>query len=168
MPVQYGGDTTSERRATVEDRIGADRLVQLFDRDGDGVITGADLTRLESYLAQADDVVTGLLVKRAWSEQQITDGLRFDRQVINAWSGIFAQIAGEQNTEWLNAEGKGVYDALGVRGRAELGALARGETRSAQESIVGANATLGGRVTDYAFEFAPDPRIRGDRGRGSF
>ena len=165
--VLYGGATTEERRRTVEGRIGAGKLVQLFDEDGDGQIAGDDLVLLESFLSQAYDVVTGLLIRKGYNEVQLRDHLSGDRQVVNAWTGVFAQLAGERKPEWLT-EGKGQYDAFGSRARAELAALARGETRSHTEAQGGSNAALVGEVGQHLFEFAPDPNIPGDRGKGSF
>lgn len=165
--VLYGGATTEERRKTVEGRIGAARLLQLFDEDKDGDITGDDLLLLESFLAQADDIVTGLLIRKGYNETQLRESLSTDRQVVNAWTGVFAQIAGERKPEWY-VEGKGPFDAVGSRARAELSALARGEIRSHTETAGGANAALLGDVGLHLFEFAPDPNIPGDRGKGSF
>jgi hypothetical protein len=167
MAVLYGGDTIEERRKALEDRIGADRVVQLFDDDGDGLVEDGDLEKLEITLGDADDIVTGLLVKKAWTTDQL-QFIRLDRQVVRAWSGIAAQLAAERKPEWLDAEGRGRFDAFGVRGRAELGALARGELRSVQEPDAGPTASIGGEVDDHPREFAPDPRIPGHRGNGSF
>lgn len=165
--VAYGGATTDLRRKALEDRITPERLIQLFDDDGDGLVAGEDLATLETILGDADDIVTGLLIKKGWSEQQL-EFLALDRQVIRAWSGIAAQLAGERKPEWIDESGHGPYDAFGVRAREELRALARGDIRSVQESTAGVNAALSGSVDQHVFEFAPDPNIPGDRGKGSF
>lgn len=167
--VQYAGATTEERRKALEDRIGADRVLQLFDDDGDGQLSGADLEKLAITMADADDIVTGILLKKAWTSEQL-EVIADDRQVVRCWSGIAAQLAGERRPEWLDAEGRGPFDAFGVRGRQELGALARGETRSVKEDAPGGgvNRSIAGWVTDHEREFSPDPRIPGHRGNGSF
>lgn len=165
--VQYGGATTADRRKAVEDRVTASRLVELFDDDGDGLVEDADLATLETIMGDADDIVTGILIRKGWS----AEGLEFvalDRQVVRSWAGIVAQLAGERKPEWLDESGRGPFDAFGIRAREELGRLARGETRSVKEDQAGPNLSAGGDVGDYPFEFAPDPRIPGDRGRGSF
>lgn len=168
--VMYGGDTTEERRLAIEQRLSAQQVADIFDDDGDGQVEGADLAKLEQTMADADDVVTGILLGKGWTEQQLEDALRLDRQVIRCWVGIFAQLAGERRTERLDDEGRGPFDALGVRGRAELGKLARGELRSAQESAVGGaiNASIGGQVETRPFFYAPDPRDPEDQGPGGF
>lgn len=165
--VSYGGSTTSERRAAFEARITAQRIVELFDDDGDGLVEGTDLATLVTIMGDADDIVTGILFKKGFGEQQL-EILALDRQVIRAWAGIAAQLAGERKPEWLDDSGHGPFDAFGVRGREELGRLARGEIRSIQETVSGPNSALSGSVDDHVFEFAPDPSIPGDRGRGSF
>jgi len=166
--IQYGGETTEERRRVLEKRIGADRVLGLFDDDGDGLVAGDDLDTLESIFAQADDLVTGLLVKKGRNESDIRTYLRSDQQVIRAWSGIAAQLAGERKPEWRNAQGVGPYEVDGKRAREELQALARGETRSHTESEGGVNRSVVGAFDRPDLEFAPDPSIPGDRGRGSF
>ena len=165
--VAYGGSTTEERRLALAQRITAARVVEMFDDDGDELVAGADLATLETVMGDADDIVTGLLIKKGFSADQL-EILARDRQVVRAWSGIVAQLAGERKPEWLDESGKGVFEAFGVRGREELKALARGEIRSVQEDVTGSNSALSGGVDRHAFEFAPDPDIPGDRGRGSF
>lgn len=159
--VTYGG------REALEARITGQRVIELFDDDGDGLVEDGDLTTLETVMGDADDIVTGLLVRKGFSEAQL-EILAEDRQVIRAWAGIAAQLAGERKPEWLDDAGHGPFEAFGVRAREELKALARGEIRSVQESVAGANASLSGSVDEHPFEFAPDPNIPGDRGRGSF
>lgn len=167
--IQYGGADTAARRKLLEQKIGAHRVVELFDDDGDGSVTGSDLETLEAVFAEADDIVTGLLVKKGRSEDAIRDHLRTDRQVIRAWVGIAAQISGERKPEWRTNDGKGPFDLDGVRARQELQALARGETRSHTESAGGSsNTSLLGAIERPDLEFAPDPNIPGDRGKGSF
>lgn len=165
--VAYGGDTTELRRKALEERITAQRIIELFDDDGDGLVAGDDLATLETIMGDADDIVTGLLIKKGFNEQQL-EILALDRQVIRAWSSIAAQLAGERKPEWIDESGRGPYDAFGIRGREELRALARGDVRSVQETLAGANAVLSGSVDQHVFEFAPDPTVPGDRGKGSF
>lgn len=165
--VAYGGSTTGARRLALEQRITAQRVVEMFDDDGDELVASGDLAALETVMSDADDIVTGLLIKKGFNAEQL-EILALDRQVVRAWSGIVAQLAGERKPEWLDENGKGPFDAFGVRGREELRALARGEIRSVQEDVAGSNSALSGGVDRHAFEFAPNPDIPGDRGRGSF
>jgi hypothetical protein len=166
--VAYGGATTEDRRAALEARITGQRVIELFDDDGDGLVEGTDLDNLATVMGDADDIVTGLLIKKGFSTVEQLELIALDRQVTRAWAGIAAQLAGERKPEWLDDAGHGPFEAFGVRGREELRALARGEVRSVQETVAGVNAALSGSVGEHAFEFAPDPNIPGDRGRGSF
>jgi hypothetical protein len=167
--ILYGGDDTAARRTVLEQKIGADRVVALFDDDGDGLVASTDLATLEAIFAQADDIVTGHLVKKGRSEDAIRDHLRTDRQVIRAWVGIAAQLAGERKPEWRNAQGVGPFELDGKRGREDLKMLASGELRSHTEGAGGSsNTSLLGAIDRPYLEFAPDPTIPGDRGKGSF
>ena len=165
--VMYGGATTSERRAALEEKITAARVVQLFDDDGDQVVAGTDLAKLESVFADADDIVTGLLLKKGFSVEAL-EILATDRQVIRAWAGIVAQLGGERRTEWLDDQGRGPYDAFGIRARSELQALARGDIRSVKEVEPGvANTSIVGDVQRGQFIFT-DPNDPTGQGPGGF
>lgn len=165
--VQYGGATANERRTAMEERITAQRLVQMFDDDGDGVVAGPDLVTLEGTMADADDIVTGILLNKGFTLEQL-EILKEDRQVTRAWANIATQLAGERKHEWLNERGEGLFEAFGVRARAELKALARGDIRSVMEPEAGANLSVTTVAPWPDFQFAPDPRYPGDRGPGGF
>jgi hypothetical protein len=164
VAIEYGS------RAALVARITEQRLVQMFDDDGDGVVAGTDLVTLNDIMGAASDVVTGLLLYKGFNAVQL-ETIKLDRQVIHAWAGIAAQLAGERKTEWLNDQGEGPYDALGARGRAELKALSIGMIRSVQEADAGPNAMVGGEVSvsDPVFIFNRNPRDPNDRyGPGGF
>jgi hypothetical protein len=163
----YGGASTAVRRAAVEALITPARVVQLFDDDQDGVVDGADLVKLEGMMADADDIVTGLLLKKGFTLETL-EVLALDRQVVRAWASITAQLAAERRTEWLDEQGRGPYDVMGTRARAELGALARGDIRSVKEGdgSMPANTSLSGDVArgDFIFSDPCDPTGRGPGG----
>lgn len=156
-------------RTAFEKRVGAARVVELFDDDGDGRVEGSDAETLAEYMGAASDIVAGLLLNKGFTEAQL-EILKADRQVIHAWSGILAQLAGERKTEWLGEQGRGPYDAFGERARQELRALARGDIRSVQEDQTGPNPAVLGEVSvgDPVFVFNPDPRDPRGRGPGGF
>jgi hypothetical protein len=155
-------------RADLEQRITPQRLIQLFDDDNDGAVAGTDLDVLASVLSAANDVVFGALYNKGFGPEQIAE-LVADKQVLRAWTGIAAQLAGERKPEWLDSQGRGPYDAFGSRARAELKMIASGEQRSRVETTAGANLGLSGDVTDRVLQFAPDPRNPNDRyGPGGF
>jgi hypothetical protein len=163
-PIEYGS------RAALAARITEQRLVQMFDDDGDGVIADGDLVTLTDILGAASDVVTGILMNKGFSVVQL-EIVKTDRQVIHAWAGIAAQLAGERKTEWLDAQGQGPYDALGQRGRAELKMLSTGMIRSFTEVDAGTNPAVQGAVSvgDPVFIFNRNPNDPRDRyGPGGF
>lgn len=155
-------------RLDLEQRLTPQRVVQMFDDDGDGLIEGSDLATLETLIAEANDIVAGILLNKGFTAEQL-ETIKLDKQVTRAWCGIASQLAGERKHEWLNERGQGQYDAQGVRARAELKALAIGETRSIQEATAGGNLSLVGEVARTTFQFAPDPNDPSDRyGPGGF
>ncbi len=155
-------------RLDLEQRLTASRLVEMFDDDGDGLVEGGDLATLETIIAEANDIVAGILLNKGYSAEQL-ETIKLDKQVTRAWSGIAAQLSGERKPEWLNDRGQGPYDAFGARARAELKALAIGETRSIQEATAGRNLSVSGEVARTVFQFAPDPNDPNDRfGPGGF
>jgi hypothetical protein len=160
-------------RSKLEDRFTPQRVVQLFDFDGDGLVAGTDETRLEAIINDANDVVTGILLGKGFTLAQLAL-LVTDSQIVRAWAGICAQLAGEAKTEWLDDEGKGPFDGLGQRSRAELKAMSRGEIRSRLElesGGAGINSTLRGEKSTATptFIFNRDPNNPNDRnGPGGF
>lgn len=157
-------------RAALEDRITAERVVQLFDRDGDGLITGGDETTMIEVFTDANDVVTGLLLGKGFTLAQL-ELLKADKQITRAWAGICAQLAGESKTEWLDDQGKGPYDGIGERARRDLKALSKGELRSRIEGEpdgTGRNPIIGGEIEAESptFIFNRNPGDR--RGPGGF
>lgn len=155
-------------RADLEARIGAARVIQLFDDDGDGLVESGDLANLTLVMGDASAIVTSLLLGKGWSMDQL-ELLKTDRLVIRAWSGIAAQLSGERKPEWLNPQGEGPFEAIGVRARADLKALARGETRSEKEDVAGVNPIVSSEGQRRPFIFAADPNDPNDRyGPGGF
>lgn len=158
-------------REDLEARIGAKRVVQLFDDDGDGIVAGDDLEQLENTLGIASDIVTGLLLNKGFTLEQL-EKIKEDRQVVLAWSAIAAQLAGQRRPEWVDDEGIGPYDLIGQRARADLKALAKGEIRSVKEAETGGagvNPILQSSRQDRPFVFNPDPNDPNDRyGPGGF
>ena len=164
--IQYGGATSEQRRGALEERMSASTVKQLFDDDNDGEIAGTDLATLEQVLADADDVVTGVLINKGYSAAQL-EILKADRQIVRLWANIAAQLAGERKP-WLFEDGVGPYDVIGQRARQELGKLARGELRSHLEAEAGTNTSLVGKVDVRENFFAPDPNDPYDQGPGGF
>jgi len=151
-------------------KLGRRRVIELFDEDGDGTIdTGDDATTVDDTVAAANDEVTGVLLRKGFSAEQL-NGLSEDASLRRHATSILAQLAGERKTEFLDAEGKGPYDAIGERARKELEKFSRGEKRSRLEDQAGDNPIVGGDVNlgSPVFIFSRDPRNPGTSGPGGF
>lgn len=156
-------------RAALEAAITAQRVIQLFDDDGDGAVAGTDEATLNDFIARADAVVVGILLHKGFTVAQLTT-LVTDKQILALWGSICAQIAGERKHEWLDANGHGPFHGIGQRARADLVNVATGLIRLEKETEAGANTTLSG---DYAapcpvFIFNADPRDPYRRPPGGF
>jgi hypothetical protein len=156
-------------RAILEATITAQKVIQLFDDDGDGAVASSDLTTLNTFIARADAVTVGILLHKGFSVAQLTE-LAADDQIKHAWACICAQLAGERKTEWLDENGKGPYEAMGARARSDLTSIATGLTRLETETTAGSNATISGeyRAPCPPFVFNADPRDPYRRPPGGF
>lgn len=152
-------------------RITRRRVIELFDDDGDGSIEGAgDAAALDECVAQANDEVTSIMFRKGFDAAALNE-LSEDASLRRYATSILAQYAGERRLEFLNAEGKGPFDAMGERARSTLRQMAAGELRSKKEAtgagenpIVGADTNLGSPV----FTISRDPRYPGTSGPGGF
>ena len=153
-------------RRDLEARLGADRVVELFDDDGDG---SADEELLAEVLDDANKELESVLFKKGFGLDQLNN-LSRDRLLRRSATEIAAQLSGERRTEWLDDKGKGPYDALGERGRRRLEKLSHGELRASLEARYGGNTTVRGAVAGPTpkFVFNPDPTDPRRRGPGGF
>lgn len=127
----------------LERKLSRRRVVELFDQDGDGALNGEEQTTLDEAVATANDEATGIILRKGFSSDQLNT-LSQDASLRRAATGMLAQIAGENRTEFLDGEGKGPYDNVGERGRKEFEKYSRGEKRSRKEDEAGDNPIVGG------------------------
>ena len=138
----------------VELRFGAERMEQLLDDDGDGI---PDDLIVEAMLDDANSDVISRLMNKGYSLEALKS-LRGDPKLKRFAAAIFMGYAGERRTEWLNANGDGVYEGLRKRARADLKLHATGELRLSLEPKKGSNTQVGGKLSkqpDPNFIFAP-------------
>jgi hypothetical protein len=145
------------------------RVVELFDDDGDGDIVGADAVGIAEAVAAADADVSSVILRKGFGQAQLVI-LSTDASLRRYATSILAQYAGERRTEFLNAEGKGPYDAIGERARGQLVKMSKGEIRSEKEDLAGDNPIVGGDINLGApvFVVSRDPRFPGRSGPGGF
>lgn len=133
-------------RQDLEQLITARRVIELFDDDTDGVVTGTDAAALNEAIAEANDFTEAQLIKKGWTHDQL-DGIAGDRALRRAATQVLAQIAGERKPGFFNAAGEGFFHAMGARGRTYLREMARGESRSRLEDAHGTHRTIRGAVS---------------------
>lgn len=139
-------------------RIGARKVDELFDDDGDMV---RDAVTVNTLLVEAEDFAASRMLK-GWNIEQINlmaaKDEAFRAQV--AWVAI--EMASERRSEFLAEDGKGRYWAQYTRAKEYFDAIAKGQVASAAEVTVGTNKQTGGglspTITPPAsrFIFAPD------------
>ncbi len=155
----------------LEDLIGVEKVLQYFDDDRDGTLGASDLARLAKVLLEANDIAFGILYKKAWTLDQMTDELIHDRGIVRATTQICAGLVGERRPDLYDPSGDPPFLAMAKRGRSFLLDMAKGEVRSKQEENAGANNSLRGRrsVSNPSSLFGRDPNDPNDNygdGRG--
>lgn len=146
------------------------RVVELFDENGDGDITGTDADTIDETVAAANDEVTSIMFRKGFDAEALNE-LSEDASLRRYATSILAQHAGERKVEFLDESQRGVFHEMGERARAALVKMSMGELRSKKEGtgagenpIVGGDTNLGAPV----FVIARDPRYPGTSGPGGF
>lgn len=151
-------------------RITRRRVVELFDDNGDGDITGSDAVGIDEAVASANDEVTSIMFRKGFDAAALNE-LSEDASLRRYATAILAQLAGERRLEFLDAEGRTQFFWLGERARAALTKMSHGELRSKKEATgAGENPVVGGdtNLGDPVFVFSRDPRYPGRSGPGGF
>lgn len=131
-------------QSDLEKRIGASRVAQLFDDDGDG---DPDAAILDQFVAEADTWVFVYCESKGMTRPQL-ELVATNETLRGAASDICLGMAGERKTEWLNERGEGQYEKRKQAGKEMLKMLVTGELRIKE---LGPKTNITGRVT------APDP-----------
>src|SRR5262245_20765314 len=99
--------------------IGNRRVTELFEEADDGQITGEDAGRIDECLAGVNDEVTSILFRKGFSQAQLV-ALAEDASLRRYATHMLAQAAGERRLEFHDANGHGLYWAMGDRARSAL------------------------------------------------
>jgi hypothetical protein len=146
------------------------RVLELFDDDNDGDITGPDADAIAETIAAANDEVTSIMFRKGFDAAALNE-LSEDASLRRYATSILAQHAGERRVEFLDDDGRGRFDSMGERARAALVKMSQGELRSKKEGTgAGENPVVGGDVNvgEPVFVISRDPRYPGRPGPGGF
>lgn len=150
--------------------IGRRRVVELFDEDGDNLVTGEDATRIDECVASVNDEVTSILFRKGFDRASLV-ALSEDASLRRYATRMLAQAGGERKLEFHDADGHGPYYAMGEAARTALVKMSQGELRSKTEGTgAGENPIVGGdtNLGDPVFIISRDPRYPGGSGPGGF
>lgn len=125
----------------LERRVGARKVVEYCDDDGDGV---ADAPVVAALIQRASGVADSILLP-AFSIAEIVQ-LMTDPMAKGSVEDIAIAIMGGRRGEFITPDGRTPYDGWEKRGKETLRAVASGAERIAKEEAVGRNATIGGGV----------------------
>lgn len=155
--------------AELQGMISPARTLDLFDDDGDGIVSESDAA-VSLCLAAANDFVTSVLFQKGFAMAALAV-LAQDASLRRHATALFAQYGGERRTEFLDKDGNGRYHTIGKRARDDLKEMSRGELRSRMEAegagpnpIVSTDTNVGAPI----FIIARDPRYPGRPGPGGF
>lgn len=154
--------------ADLDARIGAARVDQLFDDDGDGL---RDALTVNTILVEAEDLAAASMLK-AYPAESVTLLGQNDETFRGQVAWIACELASERRGEFVAEDGKGRYWAQYLRAKEYFGQLAKGQLKPAGEAQAGTNRQAGGAVTPTLvansprFIFAPDRYA--PNGRGGF
>lgn len=149
------------QKTDLENIVGPQRVLQLFDDDGDGTLGAGELTILNGILEQAENEADSRMM-RAYTTSGITSLANSDLAFKRHVSWIAIEFAAERRGGFIGEGGAGPYDAQYKRAIQYFDALSKGRQRSKGEDAAGVGANVGGSVKPTLptgtsrFVFAPD------------
>ena len=151
--------------------VGSERVVQLFDDDGDGTVDEAD-DNVQTALKAAESEAYSRL-RRSWTFDSVVTLAGADPGFVMHCAWVALEFAAERRPAFCADDGKGAYWAQYERAIAFFEAISKGRQRSVGETEAGTPKQVGGnlRPTDAAkqadsFVFAPSNA--NPRGSGGF
>ena len=156
----------------LENQIGADRIIQFFDDDADGIVAGAD-PQVVQVLEQAESQYYSRMLRAYPSRESLIDLANADSSVKGYAIWMACELAAERRLEFTDAEGWGAFKMQYQRAIAELDLLSKGQARSIGEEAVGQGANTGGKVQPSETALGEKPFViapskRNPQGSGGF
>lgn len=157
--------------ADLQNQIGAKRIEQYFDDDGDGVVDDLD-PQVVQVLDQAEGQYYSRMLRAYGSKDALTTLANNDSVVKGHAIWIACELAAERRVEFTDSEGWGAFRVQYNRSIKELDLLSKGATHTIAEEQVGQGANTGGTIqpsppqgTTNQFTFLPS-RNDGSGGSG--
>jgi hypothetical protein len=155
--------------ADLDARIGAAKVDQLFDDDGD---SHRDALVVNTILVEAEDFAAARMLKGGWSQDGVEQFAAHDETYRSMVAWVAIELATERRPEFVAEDGKGRYWAQYIRAKEHFDAISKSKLRSPAEGTVGANKQGGGSLSPMvnpprpSFVWAPDRH--NPNGRGGF
>lgn len=148
----------------VEDRIGRDRLLQIFDRNLDNE---ADEVPLQAAIADANAEIYARLNKKGYSEEQLVELAR-DETVRRAAAMIVAEFGAMGKPELIGDNGETYYTKIADKMRVLIDSIAATTFRPRAEATAGRPESTKANVSHPHPDFQISPTPERPRGRGMF
>lgn len=132
-------------RSVLNTLVGAARVTQLFDDDGDGVLGASELATLDEVMAQAEGFALSYML-RGFTAEQVTQLAGADPYFLSAVGWVACEFASERPGQNVGADGRGRYWAQFERATAYFERLSKSQVHSKGEATAGANKQSGGSV----------------------
>lgn len=152
-------------------KVGERKVIQLFDDDNDGDITGADeVLAYQTVMCEAESMFFSRLL-RAYTDKDSCVTLAENDDVLRghvAWVAL--ELATERRSSFAGKGGIGQFQAQYERALQEFDLLSRGRSRSKGESVAGTSGNVGGQLqpvideSTRTFVFAPNKNFPGGHG----
>lgn len=158
--------------ADLQAKVGAARVLQLFDDDGDGVLGVAELVNVWIVLEEAEGFAYSRML-RAWTQDAVIDLAGADPLFKGHVAWVALELASERRPEFTSPDGKGQFWAQYERAIQFFDALSKNKQRSIGETAGGRAGTAGGNVSptttaNTAAQFTFAPSRRSPHGHGGF
>lgn len=149
---------------SVENRIGRDRFIQLFDRDLDG--SADEEPGLIDAMADADRLIRATLRHKGYTDEQL-DMLANDEMMRReaAWVVAYYGVLGKP--ELIGSEDS-AYKKLAEAAMTRMETVANGLLRPVREQAAGKPLTVVGRIARPEPQFHMAPTADRPFGRGGF
>lgn len=128
-------------------KVGERRVIELFDDDNDGDITGAsEIVAYQQVMCEAESILYSRMLRSYTSQDTIVTLAENDEVLRGHVAWVALELASERRSFALGREGRGQYVYQYERALKEFDLLSRGRSRSKGESTAGTSGNVGGTV----------------------